>query len=85
MMCQLYHPALARAYGVVNDGPHCALVMHYYRRGSLADAITSLWFQGLSLVDRLRLGVQVRVRRSLRKGASESPCRRQRLVYPSCT
>jgi hypothetical protein len=40
---------------------HClqALVMQYYRRGSLARALRTLWYQDLTEVQRLRYAVQV--------------------------
>jgi hypothetical protein len=38
---------------------HQALVMQYYRRGSLARAMRTLWYQDLTDVQRLRYGVQV--------------------------
>jgi hypothetical protein len=34
--------------------------MQYYRRGSLARALSTLWYQDLTEVQRLRYGVQVR-------------------------
>jgi hypothetical protein len=60
MMCQLYHPSIARVFGFVDDGPNQALVMRYYRRGSLGRALTSLWYQDLSTRNRLKLACQAR-------------------------
>jgi serine/threonine protein kinase len=101
VMCQLYHPHIARVYGiaVLGDGKggpqrpqvacvhfllcrgshltYCtllivqlmsffcfpckqALVMQYYRRGSLARAFDTSWYQDLSDLQRLRFGLQVR-------------------------
>jgi hypothetical protein len=37
-----------------------ALVMQYYRRGSLSATLRTLWYQGLNDVQRLRFGLQVR-------------------------
>jgi hypothetical protein len=36
-----------------------ALVMQLYRRGSLARSFTTLWYQGLSEIQRLRFVIQV--------------------------
>ncbi len=34
LMRELQHPAVARVYGVVDEAPHHALVMQYYKRVS---------------------------------------------------
>jgi hypothetical protein len=46
--------------GLVDDPEHQAIVMPYYRRGTLAKARTSIWYTSLSIADRLRLAQQVR-------------------------
>jgi hypothetical protein len=45
--------------GMIDDGPHQALVMQFYARGSLSRALTSLWFERLTTVERLKIAHQV--------------------------
>lgn len=45
--------------GICEEGSHQALVMQLYGNGSLAAALPGTWYQNLSMLDRLKLAVQV--------------------------
>jgi hypothetical protein len=46
---------------LVDEGPHQALVMQYYKRGTLSRFMSSLSYQNLGLLERLKLAIQVGV------------------------
>jgi hypothetical protein len=52
-------PALTYPLGLVDEGPHQALVMQYYKRGTLSRFMSSLSYQNLGLLERLKLAIQV--------------------------
>jgi serine/threonine protein kinase len=56
---QLRHPNIAMVYGVVDEGPHQAIVMQYYKQGTLAQAMRTNWVLNLDEAARLGLAYQV--------------------------
>ncbi len=46
--------------GVVDDGPHCALVMKYYKGGTVSALIAKPEYYEVPLSYRLKLALQVR-------------------------
>lgn len=45
--------------GLVDDEDHTALVMEYYKRGTLAGAMRSSAYQELTTAERVRMALQV--------------------------
>ncbi len=59
IMSELRHPCIARVYGLVDEAPYHALVMQYYRRGTLTKHMSAASYEEMSMAARLRLAQQV--------------------------
>jgi hypothetical protein len=51
---------LVACAGVVDEGVYQALVMQYYRNGSLGQSLHSEWFAALQEWQRIKVAAQVR-------------------------
>ncbi len=53
------HAHMPTMAGLVEDAEHHALVMKYYKRGTVEAFMGTLPFKELGLIERLRMGLQV--------------------------
>ena len=56
--CPGYKPNLLHA-GLVDDGTHTALVMRYYKRGTVSAAMCKPEYRELDMAQRLKMALQV--------------------------
>jgi serine/threonine protein kinase len=59
IMCRLHHPCIAATRGLVDDGKQHALVMKHYKRGSVAEFMSSPSYARTTPVQRLRMALHV--------------------------